>query len=477
MEAEFLNASQIKRIHEASLSILERTGVFIPHADMLSRFADSGARVDHKAQRVRIPGDLVMKLVNKAGKSYTLCGRDVNKQAAFGRGKRNYNAVAGEASWVERPGDKRRFTTMADVAAAARFGDALDNITIPGAMADPADVPVSWRCVAVAATMIRNTTKPFTFWFHDRASAKYLVDMAIALRGSVDEARRKPPFYPFLEPISPLRFPVDGIELLYETARIHMPVPVGPMAQMGLSAPATIAGTLAQENAEILAGICVTQLISEGMPVCYGGICHAFDMGTTQMIFSGPEQAIFGIAMTQMGKHYGLPVYVNVGLTDAKRPDAQAGLEAGVTLALAAAAGADIFGHMGISGVDQATSLDMLALQNEVIGYVDSAMRQSDFSDEALGLDVIDEVGPGGAFVNHVHTAMHFREELWVPSILDRQYYQAWLEGGAQSTEQRCRRKVEEVLAHHRPEPVSAELDKVLTEIVDQAKRDLGGGG
>ena len=163
------------------------------------------------------------------------------------------------------------------------------------------------------------------------------------------------------------------------------------MAQMGLSAPCTIAGTLAVENAEILAGVCITQLIKPGMPVCYGGICHAFDMRTTQMIFCGPEQEIFGVAMTQMGKHYGLPVYINVGLTDSKRPDAQARMEAGITLALGAAAGADVFGHMGICGVDQATSLDMLVLQNEIIGYVESTMREVSFSDEALGLDVVEE--------------------------------------------------------------------------------------
>lgn len=116
-----------------------------------------------------------------------------------------------------------------------------------------------------------------------------------------------------------------------------------------------ISGAMAQENAEILAGVCVTQIIKEGMPVCYGGICHAFDMVTTQMIFSGPEQAIFGVAMTQMGKYYRLPVYINVGLTDSKQPDAQAGLEIGITLALGISAGADIFGHMGICGVGQAT--------------------------------------------------------------------------------------------------------------------------
>ncbi len=236
--------------------------------------------------------------------------------------------------------------------------------------------------------------------------------MMIALRGSEARAVEFPVCYPFLEPISPLRFPFHGIDLLFETARLNLPVPIGPMAQMGLSAPATVAGTMAQENAEILAGVCITQLIRPGMPVCYGGICHAFDMRTTQMIFCGPEQAIFGVAMTQMGKHYGLPVYINVGLTDSKRADAQAGLEAGITLAMGAAAGADIFGHMGICGVDQASSLDMLMLQHEVIAYVESMMREIDLSDEALGLDVIDDAGPGGTFIDREHTAEHFRREL-----------------------------------------------------------------
>src|SRR3989304_196686 len=197
------------------------------------------------------------------------------------------------------------------------------------------------------------------------------------------------------------------------------------MAQTGMSAPMTVAGTLAQENAEILAGVCITQWIRPGMPVCYGGIPHAFDMRTTQLIFSGPEQAVFGVAMTQMGKFYGLPVYINVGLTDAKRPDAQAGLEAGVTLAFGAAAGADIFGHMGSCGGGQATPLDMLVLQAEVISYVESTMGVVEFNDEALGLDVIGEVGPGGNYIDTEHTVEHFRKELWFPKILDRDYFNA----------------------------------------------------
>ncbi len=471
MQSQVLSGDQIARIDAASLRILEKTGVVIPHEDMLNRFEDAGASVNRAEQRVRIPGELVARSIESAGKQFTLYGRDMKQTAAFGQGKRNYNSIAGEAYWLDELATQRRFATMEDVATAARFGDALPNINMPGAMSDPYETPVAYRCVEVCATMLRNTTKPVTFWFHDRASATFINEILIALRGDEQSAAEYPLCYPFLEPISPLRFPFNGIDLLYETARLNLPAPIGPMAQMGLSAPCTIAGTMAIENAEILAGVCITQLIKPGMPVCYGGICHAFDMRTTQMIFCGPEQAIFGVAMTQMGKHYGLPVYINVGLTDAKRPDAQAGMEAGITLALGAAAGADIFGHMGICGVDQATSLDMLMLQNEIIGYVESTMREVGFSDEALGLDLVEEVGPGGSFIDTMHTAESFRQELWMPGLLDREYYQAWLDAGATGMEDRCKAETQKILAEHEPEPISVDLDRALDEIVKAAAR------
>ena len=473
MQSQVLNTQQLQRIHGATLRVLERTGIQVPHAEMLRRFADAGARVDFAAQRVRIPSALVERSLAQAGKSFTIYGRDLAKTAPFGLGKRNYNSIAGEASWVDEIGQPRRYTVLDDVATASRLGDALDGLTIVGAMADPHELPVSSRCVDVLITQLANTTKPVTFWYHDRASARFLNEVIIALRGSEALAMQYPPCYPFLEPISPLRFPFNGIDLLFETARLNLPVPIGPMAQMGLSAPGTMAATMVQENAEILAGVCFTQLIRPGMPVCYGGICHAFDMGTTQMIFSGPEQAIFGVAMTQLGKSYGLPVYINVGLTDSKSPDAQAGLEIGTTLMLGAAAGADIFGHLGICGVDQATSLDMLVLHDEAISYVESVMRDIDCSDEALGLDEIDEVGPGGIYIDRDYTAEHFREQLWFPRLLNRDYYEAWLNAGAVETRERCRQRKDELLASHVPTPLPDDLQRAFTEIAAAARKEL----
>jgi len=472
MISSLLTDRQIQRIHEASLAMLARTGIHVPHVEMLGRFADAGATVDMATQRVHIPAELVETSLKQAGKTFTLYGRDLTKTAPFGQGARNYNSIAGEASWLDEIGQERRYATLDDVRTAARLGDALPGLTIVGAMADPHELPVRMRCVDVMVAMLAQTTKPITFWYHDRASAKYLNEVMIAVRGDVARATRYPLCYPFLEPISPLRFPFNGIDLLFETARLNLPVPIGPMAQMGLSAPGSLAATMAQENAEILAGVCITQLIQPGMPVCYGGICHAFDMGTTQMIFSGPEQALFGVGMTQMGKSYGLPVYINVGLTDAKRPDAQAGLESGVTLMLGAAAGADIFGHLGICGVDQATSLDMLVLHDEVISYVESVMREIDFSDEALGVAEVEAVGPGGSYIDRDFTAERFRRELWFPTILDRQYYEAWRTSGAQDTETRCRQRKEELLATHTPEPLPDDLARELQAILAAAKKD-----
>ncbi|MFX1338735.1 MAG: trimethylamine methyltransferase family protein, partial [Promethearchaeota archaeon] len=355
MLSKILTNQQIIQIHQASLEILERIGVRIPHDEILSRFKNYGASVEIKEQKVQIPSELATELIAKAGKKFDLYGRDLTVKAEFGAGKRNYNTTAGQAFWIDNIGDNRRYTSMDDVTTAVKFADALEYINIVGAMSDPHELPVEWRCVAVATEAIKNTTKPIMFWFYDRASAKYLIDLLITLRGDEKTAEKYPLFFPFLEPVSPLSFPFNGVDLLFETSRLNLPVPIGPMAQMGMSAPSTLAGTMAQENAEVLAGICVTQLIREGMPICYGGICHAFDMRTIQMIFSGPEQAIFSVAMTQMGKYYGFPVYINVGLTDSKRPDAQAGLECGITLALGVAAGADTFGHMGICGMDQAS--------------------------------------------------------------------------------------------------------------------------
>ncbi|HOZ48453.1 MAG TPA: trimethylamine methyltransferase family protein [Candidatus Hydrogenedentes bacterium] len=473
MELTVLSGEQVNRIHEASIAILARTGVGVPHGEMRKRFAAAGAQVDEADERVRIPESVVMECLDVAGKQFTLYGRDRTRVAAFGQGTRNYNSAAGEALWVDDGFSNRRYTTLSDVRTAAVLGDALPEITIVGAMADPLDIPREYRCVAVAAEQIRHTTKPITFWFYDRASAKFVIELMAAVAGSEAEAAAHPLAYPLLEAISPLHFPHDGIDLLFETCTLPLPVHLGPMAQTGATAPGTLAATLAQENAEILASLCIVQLVRRGTPVCYGGIPHIFDMRTAQMVFAGPEQALMAVAMTQMGKSYGLPVYINVGLTDSKTADAQAGLEIGITLACGALAGADIFGHLGICGVDLGSSAVMLVLQHEVVEYVERLMRGIDISDETLGLDEIDRVGPSGNFLASEFTALHFRRELWFPRLLDRAFWEPWVVAGHADMFARCREMKEAILACHKPVPLDDDTDKAVDEVMKAARRYL----
>lgn len=473
MHLSVLTDNQIRMIHDASIEILNTIGVRIPHEKMRQLFLDAGAEVDEQAELVKIPENLVMVSLESAGKTFTLYGRDREKQARFGTGERNYNSIAGEALWLDDTGMQRRYAKLSDVKTATKLADALPHINLVGAMADPQDIPPGYRCVATAIEQLKHTTKPIHFWFHDRASAHYILEAFMVIAGSEDEARKYPCTYPFLEPISPLKFPFQGIDLLFETSRLSLPVSIGPMAQVGATAPGTLAGTLAQENAEILAGVCITQLIKPGTPVCYGGIPHAFDMRTTQMIFAGPEQVLMAVAMTQMGKSYQLPVYINVGLTDSKIPDAQAGMEAGITLTCGVLAGADIFGHLGISGVDQAASPVMLMLQHEMIGYIERMVRGFEVTPETLAIDVIRDVGHDGQFLGEMHTVRHFRKELWFPQLLDRNFWVNWMEEGASTMHDRCSERKDELLRSHTPVPLDTLVAMELDSILDSARHVL----
>jgi len=254
MQFRVLSDEQVVRLHEASLWILDRVGVQVPHPEVRRRFAAAGAAVDEAAERVCIPESLVMQSLAQAGKSFTIYGRDRARKAEFGVGKRNYNSISGEALWIDDVTGERRYASVQDAGTAARVADALPHLTIAGAMSDPHELSPEYGAAAAMAEMLRNTTKPLGVWFHNRTVSRTLCEIMVAVRGSEEAAARYPLSYPFLEPISPLRFPFDGVDALFETARLNLPVPIGPMAQTGMSAPGTLAATLAQENAEILAG-------------------------------------------------------------------------------------------------------------------------------------------------------------------------------------------------------------------------------
>jgi trimethylamine--corrinoid protein Co-methyltransferase len=216
-----------------------------------------------------------------------------------------------------------------------------------------------------------------------------------------------------------------------------------------------------------------TQLLAPGTPVTYGGIPHVMDPRTGICSFGSPEQGLMAVAMVQIARSYGFPAYVNVGLTDAKLPDAQAGAEKAATLLLGVLAGADMFGHSGICGTDHAGSLLWLAFDDELMNYVRRIARGFSVDNEHLATDVICSVGPAGNFLAEEHTVRHFREAIWPASnVWTRQPYDLWLSDGADSFADRLCRRVERILETHELKPLDDAMVREIDRIVECTKKE-----
>ncbi len=470
-----LSDETIRAIHEASLAIVRDTGVKVHHAEARALLREAGATVDEKSKIARLPERLVVECVARTGKRYVLYGRDLKRTARFGYGDAVWMSSPGQYTWIEAEDGRRRNATIRDVHDAIRLGDALDRIHVVGAMGQPEGVPETWRDVFLTGELVKGTTKPTRCWVRNGQTAQAILEIYRAVAGGDEALRQRPMAEAFLEPISPLQLPGHGLEIVKVFAQAGQPVSIGPMAMTSATAPGTLAGTLAQENAEILAGLVVTQLFAPGTAVMYGGIPHIMDPRTSICSFGSPEQGLMAAAMVQMAKYYGLPAYINVGLTDAKTLDAQAGAEKASSLLLGVLAGADTFGHCGICGTDHGASLEWLYVDNELAAYVGRVVRGFNIDSETLAAEVVGRVGPGGNFLAEEHTVRHFREELWMPGpAWTRQSWDGWENAGSKSMAERVREQVQTLLATHEVEPLDEKLAGEIDRIVACARDESG---
>ncbi len=469
-----LSPQAIQDVHETSLKILRDTGVIVHNENTRCRLAEAGAQLDSSTNIVHFSENLVQQSLETTVKQFILYGRDATKTARFGYGAQNMISSPGQYGWFDYDTGLRRSPLLSDAKAAGLLGDALENISIVGSMSAPTDVPIEIRDVILTAELLRCTGKPVRAFPVSRASSRYVLEILKAVAGGEAALRSKPMTEMLLEPISPLQLPDTELDILLEFTASGQPVSIGPMAMASGTAPATLAGTLAQENAEILAGLIVVQLFAPGTPVLYSSIPHIMDPRTSICSFGSPEQGLMALALTEIGKSYGLPVYVNVNLTDSKRLDFQTGVEKMGSMLLGMLAGADLFGHAGIVGTDHGGSLTWLLADNESAGYAHRILRGFTVDEEHLAGDVIASVGPAGNFLSEPHTVKHYRQEFWLPGPLwTRQPYDTWAAEGGKDFEQRAVERVRQLLATHQPPEMEPHLQAEIDRIVSAARREL----
>ena len=469
-----LDPDEIRSIRDGSLKTLAETGIAVPHPEILARLADSGVRVDMGTGRVRFREEQVLAAVAASVKQYVLHGRGPEFVARYGFGDTNLMSTPGQFAWFDHASSARREPRLEDARAAIRLGDQLPAVSVVGAMAVPADVTPEIRDVVLTAELARGTVKPTRCWPVSKESTTYVLEIYKAVAGGSEALRGRPMAETFLEPISPLTFPTVGLDVMLKYLELGQPVSIGPMVMTTATGPGTLAGTLVQENAEILGGVAIVQTLAPGTPIMYGGIPHVMDPRTTICSFGSPEQGLMAVAMAQVGQSYGFPVYLNVNLTDAKVLDVQAGMEKMSSFVLAMLAGVDQIGHGGIVGTDHGGSLEWLVVDNEAVMFARRIAAGMRVDQDTLALDVIAKVGPGGDFLGEEHTVRHFRQELLLPSqVWTRLTYDGWRSSGATSMGDRARARVDAILAGDGPAPLEPVLDRELGRIVAAASAEL----
>lgn len=472
----FLSPEELQEIHDTSIRILEHIGLRVGSAEVIDQMKDKpGIKINRNRQVMTFSEEAVMRAVDLAPKVFSVYGRDKSQKLTYGEEGFVSQAIPGEAHWVEPKTKTRREGTWEDFNKSVIVADALPNIDIVGGMIQPCEAPVPVRDVHLYAELLKRTRKTVRSWVYSRASARYILEMARLLVGGAEELKRFPILEFGFEPVSPLQLPGGALETAIEFATAGIPITLGPMPQAMATGPVTLAGSVAQGNAETLATLVILQTIAPGTPVIYYSAPHIMDPKTAGLVFSSPEQGLMGVAVAQVGKHYGLPVGINVGLTDAKVPDAQAGLEKGTTMMLGAIAGADIFGAMGIAGMDQGFSLPQLIIDDEIIGFVKRVMKGMRVDKEACAYEVIERVGIGGSFLTEEHTLTHWREEFWLPLLCDRYVWDSWMEAGGKTMLDRAIDRQNDILSKHTPDWLEESLQRELDAIVQAAEKEILG--
>jgi trimethylamine--corrinoid protein Co-methyltransferase len=465
---QVLTDDQMGRIHEATLEILRRTGVRVLSSEVRELLARAGCWLD--GDRVRIPSHLVEWAIQVAPKRVVMCD-STGAPAMFLEGYRSYYGTGSDTPFViDAYSGVRRQAVLDDVVNVARLVEALPHISFLMCMGIASDVTPSISDLYHFRAMVTNTHKPIVYTAWNAQNLRAIVAMAEAVVGGRQALQRSPFCALYAEPMAPLTHGRESCEKLMVICPKGLPVVYTPGLVTGASSPVTRAGAIAQASAEVLSGLLICQLIREGTPVVAAGSgMMTMDMSTLLACYGAPEFMLDWCALSEMGHYYGLPIFGFAGVTDAKVFDQQAAAEGALWVLLAAQIGGNLVHDVGYIESGLTTSYEMLVSMDEVVGMIGRFMEGVDVSDEALALDVIDRVGPGGHFLAEEHTLRHFRQN-WYPGLLDRRNRAAWEEDGQLTLGDRATARVRQILDTHAPPLLREATASLLDSILQRAE-------
>jgi trimethylamine--corrinoid protein Co-methyltransferase len=467
---KMLTDDEIDRLHNAALRLLREIGVFSESSLFLDIFAKSGAVTDREARTIRLPAEMVEAAIASAPSTFILHGRRDEANSLLLEPGRVYYGMGGtsEPLFFDYTLGRARQPTKQDMVACTRLGHALSNIDFVQTLCMAGDYPAGEVFFHDFDAIFRNTSKPTVLTILERPFTQHLLEMAAAASGGEDSLRESPSMLGIVTPISPLKIAVMN-EGLIDVVEAGVPVLYSPGPLMGATAPATVAGTVVLTVAEALFGVVLTQLIRPGAPIVVKPDTDVFDMRTTQVTYGSPEQNLGKMAISQMAQRYGIPVYGLGGGVEAKFPDAEAAAEAAMEMLLNGLAGMTLSQSLGTLAFGMYGSQEMVVMCDEIVNSIRRVLEGITIDGDTLALDVIREVGYGGSFLGHNHTARHFRREMYFPKLFKRQSMDEWVAAGAKQAHQVAHDKVVEILSQAGPIRLPASVERAMEEALRRA--------
>ncbi len=455
---------QCEEIHSAVLEVLERVGVIMHHPKALEIVKKAGAYVEGNS--VKFPPALVEKCIRSAPSRIILCDRNGNRKIHLENSKFFFGTGPTTNYTIDPFTGERKNPTIEDTARAAKVMDALPNIDYVMDFGTAKDVRDDIADVYMFEAMLNNTTKPIVHWGYNVQNYKAMVDMAVAVCGSLQYLRNNPFLCFYSEPISPLQHDYDALDKTIYMAENFLPCINTPCPLAGTTAPSTLAGTIVMSFAESLSSLVISQLVNEGTPVVIGGTISLMDMKTTQITYASPEFSLMAAGLANMAQYYKIPAMTTAGCTDSKCVDQQAGIDIATNCLMAALSGGNLIHDVGYMESGVSSSLQLLVIADEVISQVKRLVRGIEVNKETLALDVIENVGPGGHFMAEKHTFDNFKKEWWFPEIFNRDRYDTWAEKEKPDLGLIANKKLREILKNHKIESLNSKTNEKIRNIL-----------
>ncbi|MCG6908565.1 MAG: trimethylamine methyltransferase family protein [Deltaproteobacteria bacterium] len=469
-----LTPDQIEHIHTATLELLKTVGVKVMAPEAVAMLAGAGCEVT-SGNIVKIPNRLVEASIASAPSWITIYNR-LGKEAMHLGGRKSYFGPGTDLiKTYDLETGELRASQLIDVANAARVADALEEIDFLGSYALPFDSPTNLMYIDSFKTQLENSIKPIFYTAAGVADIAVINAMAAAVMGGEDALKAKPIHIHYAEPLTPLTHSSGAIQKLFFCADKAVPVCYTPGMMSGASAPVTLAGAITVGNAEALSGIVMHQLRKKGAPIISGFGMSTLDMKTSACVYGCPEYRLALSACADLYHYYGVPMWGTAGVSDAHAPDEQAGVEWSISLLAAGLDGANLVHDVGYMGQGLVGSPAALVMNAEIISYVRRVIEGFDIDAEHIGMDVIREVGPQGAYIATPQTRQYFKQEHWQPQLFNRETLEPWIARGRKTWGAKAVEKAKQLLKNHRPQKLPEDVRSTLDRLRQAALEKLEG--